>query len=587
MRPQRWLSKLSFGLRSLLHRRELDRELDDELAYHLESKTEDNIAKGMTPEEARRSARIDLGGVEQAKERVRSERTGAWLETFLQDFRFGLRVLRKSPGFTAAVVLTLGLGIGGATAIFSTLQTALLQPLPFPSPDRLTMLWTQAQNQSGGLLRTAYSNVEQWKRQSDSFEEMGVFDPASATLTGEAGAEKITVVRASAGLARVLGVQPFRGRWFSDDEETRRLNVALVSYSFWRAHFAGANPLASELVIDGVPTQVIGILPKDLEFPEGDLWEPETLFPDWPARRAAGGSGPWFVVGRLRSRVSMNQAQSEMDTIARRLGEQLPPAQADESVRVMPLRDYLIGPDTRLTLWCLAGALLCLLLIACSNAAGLSLARGTVRRKEFAIRAALGASYGRIMRQVLIESFALSAASGILALLVAEAGTKLLVAIEPAVIAQLHAAALDVATLGWSIVLCSGTGIFIGLAASVPIVRRGSTLSGLRAAGRGLTQCEHSHRLRRVFLVTEFALTTILLVGAGLLLRSLHSIYNVHLGFQPGRVLSSQLSARDIGGAAQREEFYNRTLERIRFRVCGAPQSLRIFSRARFPERRS
>jgi predicted permease len=454
------------------------------------------------------------------------------------------------------------LGIGGTTAIFSTLNTALLQPLPFPSPDRLTMLWTQTQNHSGGLLRTAYPNVEQWERQSNSFEEIGVFDPASATLTAEAGAEKVSVIRASAGLARVLGVQPFRGRWFSDDEETRRLNVALVSYRFWHAHFAGADPLASELMIDGVPTQIIGILPKNLEFPEGDLWEPETIFPDWPARSAAEGSGPWFVVGRLRSSVSMNQAQSEMDTIARRLDEQLPPTQADEGVRVMPLRDYLIGPDTRLTLWCLAGALFCVLLIACSNAAGLSLARSTVRRKEFAVRATLGASSGRIMRQVLIESLALSAASGILALLVAEAGTRLLVAIEPAVLTQLHTATLDAATLGWSIVLCSGTGIFIGLAASVPIARRDSTLSGLRA-GRGLTHGEHSHRLRRAFLVTEFALTAILLVGTGLLLQTLHSIQNVYLGFQPGRVLSAQLSARDIAGAVQREDFYNRTLERI------------------------
>ncbi|HKQ88744.1 MAG TPA: ABC transporter permease [Candidatus Acidoferrales bacterium] len=559
----RTLRSLCIRVASLFRRERRDEELAAELESHLQFHIEDNLRAGMTPEEARRQAIIRLGGVEQTKESYRTQRGIWWLEILGQDVRFAIRSLQRSRGFAATTVLILGLAIGANVAIFSALNAALLRPLPFPSPDRLAMLWTHAPNQNGDQLRTAYWNVEQWKQQTTSFREIATFDPGSDTLTGSEGAEKINVVRASASLARVLGIQPLRGRWFSDDEEARRMDVALISYSFWSAHFAAADPLGSELVIDGVRTQIIGILPESFEFPGGDVCEPETVFPDWPARRAARGSGPWFVLGRLRPDVSMRQAQTEMDTIAERIDEQLPASQADEGVIVTPLRDYLIGPNARLTLWSLAGALLCVLLIACSNVAGLSLARSTVRRKEFAVRAALGASYGRIVRQLLIESLALSTASGIVGLLVAEAGAKLLVTIEPADISHLNTAVLDVATLGWAIVLCCGTGIFVGLAASMPVVKKGFTMSALQAGARSLTPGVHSHRLRRALLVSEFALTTILLVGAGLLMRTLQSIGNVPLGFQPGRVLSAQLSTRDIAGAARREDFYNRTLARV------------------------
>lgn len=557
------LSPLRSFVHRVFHRGEVDDDLAAELRSQLDLMTDQKIKDGMKPDEARRAAKIELGGVEQVKEQVRAVRTGVWLDSFWQDLRFAMRSLRRNRGFASTTILILSLAIGANVAIFSALDAVLLRPLPFPSPDRLTMLWTHVPKRNKEQLRTAYWNVEQWAEQSKSFEEIAVFDPSSATLTGTQSAEKIKVVRASASLARVLGVQPFQGRWFSEDEAVRRLDVALVSYSFWRAHFDSGDALGSELVIDGIPTRIIGILPEDFRFPEGDVWEPETTLPDWPSRRAARGSGSWFVVGRLRPNVSVTQAQTEMSIIAKRIDPMLPTSQTDEGVTVMPLRDYLVGPDSRLTLWSLTGALLCILLIACSNVAGLSLARSTVRRKEFALRAALGASHTRIIRQVLIESFALSGISGVLGLFVALAGTKLLAGIVPAEIAHLQKLTLNFGALGCAIGLCVVTGVFVGLASSMPTVKRGFPLASLSAGGRGMTPGEHSSRSRRILLVSEFALTTVLLIGAGLLVRTLHALEGVRLGFQPDRVLSVQLSTRDVDGATRREDFYSRLLARV------------------------
>ena len=546
-----------------VRRRGGDEEIAAELESHLAMHVEENLQRGMTAEEARRQALIKLGGIEQTKESCRDQRGLGLLGVLAEDIRFALRSLRRNRGFASTTILILTVAIGANVAIFSALDAVLLRPLPFPSPDRLTMLWTQVPKRNKEQLRTAYWNVEQWTEQSESFEEIAVFDPSSATLTGAQTAEKIKVVRASASLASVLGVQPFQGRWFSEDEAARRSDVALVSYSFWRAHFDSSDALGSELVIDGTPTRIVGVLPEDFKFPEGDVWEPETTLPDWPSRRAARGSGSWFVVGRLRPNVSVAQAQTEMSIIAKRIDPMLPPSQMDEGVTVMPLRDYLVGLDSRLTLWSLTGALLCILLIACSNVAGLSLARSTVRRKEFALRAALGASHTRIIRQVLIESFALSGVSGLLGLLVASAGTRLLTGIMPAQMAHLQDVRVNFAALMCATALCAATGIFVGLASSIPTVRRGVLLADLNAGGRGMTLGGHSSRSRRILLVSEFALTTILLIGAGLLVRTLYALESVRLGFQPDRVLSVQLSARDVDGATRREDFYSRLLARI------------------------
>ena len=555
-----WVMRLG----GLFGRKRSDRELAEELEAHLQFQTEDNVRAGMTAEEARRQALMKLGGIEQTKESCREQCGLLWLEILGQDLRFAVRSLRRNRGFTSTTILILSVAIGANVAIFSALDAMLLQPLPFPSADRLAMLWTHAPRRDQEQLRTAYWNVEQWTEQTRHFQEFAVFDPSSATLTGANSAEKITVVRASSSVARVLGVQPLRGRWFSEEDAARRLNVALISYSFWRAHFdSGDDALGSELVVDGIPTRIVGILPENFKFPEGDVWEPETTFPDWPSRRVARGSGSWFVVGRLRPNVSLMQAQTEMSVIAKRIDTMLPPSQTDDGVTVMPLRDYLVGPDSRLTLWSLAGALLCILFIACSNVAGLSLARSMVRRKEFALRAALGATHTRIIRQVLIESFALSGISGLLGSLVALAGTKLLTGIVPAEMAHLQKATLNFDALGCAAALCIVTGIFVGLASSVPTVKRGFPVAALNAGGRGMTSGEHSSRTRRVLLVSEFALTTILLIGAGLLIRTLHALESVRLGFQPDRVLSVQLSTRDVGGATRREDFYSRLLARV------------------------
>jgi putative ABC transport system permease protein len=428
------------------------------------------------------------------------------------------------------------------------------------------MLWSETPRQGVREGRSAYWNVEQWRGQSTSFVDLAVFDPVSATLAGPEGAEKISVNRVSANLFPLLGVSAYQGRLFSAEEAEQRQRLALISYRFWQTRFGGSrSAIGSFVQIDGQPSQIIGVIPETGRFPVGDtdVWEPHTLFPDWTARRVARGLGSWFVVGRLRPNVALGQAQDEMNAITAGLNQQLPAAERNRGVTVVPLSVQIAGPRVRLTLWMLTGAVLCVLLIAATNVASLSLARATSRTREFAVRASLGASRGRIARQLLAENLVLAGMAGLSGLLLASAGIRFILTLAPANLAGLREAGLNPVVLGWSSSLCLLTGILVGLAPAITLARRDLRPS-FQEGGRSVAGGVAARGSRRALVAVELTLAVVLLVGAGLLVRSLWSLHDVALGFQPEGRLSVQLAAPVSLPGGQRASFYERVLDSVR-----------------------
>jgi len=558
-----WARVVAARLCRLFDHKRFERELDEEVRFHLQMQIEDNLKAGMNPAAARNAALRSFGGIEPMKEIYRERRAFPVVETTVQDLRYAVRTLGKNLGFTTTAVAVLALAIGVNTAMFSVLNAVLLRPLPYKSPDQLVMLWSQNPDRNPREGRTAYWNVEQWRRQSGSFAAMAFFDSASATLTTADRADKISVLRTSPDLFPLLGVQPSQGRVFTAREAEQRERLALISHRFWLSRFGGSlEAIGASIQLDGAPSRIIGILPADFSFGDEDVWEPYTMYPDWDAVRRARGAGFWAVIGRLRPHVTIEQAQEEMDAIARRLDGQLPSAQRNLGIRVAPLSLHVVGTRPRLALWMLAGAVFLVLLIAATNVASLSLARSATREREMAIRAALGASRTRIVRQLLAESLTLAVVAGLLGLLVACAGIRLILAFKPGNLTRLNQVSLDPQVLACALALCLLAGILVGVAPAMAMARRDPGSYG-RTGGRGIAGGAATLRTRRALVVTEFALAVILLVGAGLLLRSLWSVQNVDVGFRPKRVLSVSLAPPASTGAAQRSAFYRLVLEQV------------------------
>ncbi len=369
------------------------------------------------------------------------------LRMAVHDLRYAFRCLGRSPGFAVTSVATLALAIGASTAMFSVLNAVLLRPLPYESPDRLVMVWTEIPSQGVREGRSAYWNVEQWRSQSRSFTDLAVSDPVSLILTQAGQREQISGLRASANLLPLLGVRPFRGRLFTSAEADDRRRLAVISHRFWQTRFGGSDDaIGRTLQLDGLSSEIIGILPEAIDHVRGaDVWEPQTLFPDWDTRRAVSGAGGWFVVGRLRPGVSLDQARTEMNAIASRLDAELPAIARGRRLNLVPLSDSVTGATPRLVLWTLTGAALLLLLVAAANVAGLSLARSVGRVPEMAIRSALGASRARIVRLLLAESMTVAALSAVLGLLLAAAATRAIKVFGPANLARLQEADLGFA----------------------------------------------------------------------------------------------------------------------------------------------
>ena len=466
-------------VRGLFKQSRLERELDDEVRFHVEMQIEDNVKAGMSATEARYAALRSFGGIEPMKERHRERRIIASIETIAQDIRYAARMLRRNPAFAATAAATLALAIGANAVMFSVLNAVLLQPLPYRSPEQLTMVWTGTGPDARG--RPSFVTADAWRRQSQSFTDMAVLDPVSATLTDRDGAERIGVARTSPNFFPLLGVQPLHGRSFSAEDAEQRRRLAVIGYRFWQRRFGGSRgAIGASIVLDGLPSEIIGIMPEAPGvFGLGaDVWEPHTLFPDWEVRRATPNTGSWFVIGRLRPGVTVDQAQAEMSAIARARDAEVPAAERNRGVSVVPLSLFVVGSRSRLALWMLTGAVLCVLLIAAANVASLSLARGAGRAREMATRAALGASPFRIVRQLLAESATLAVISGVLGSGLAAGGIRLVRAFGPADLARLNQVTLDPRVLGWALAISLLTGILVGFAPAIMMCRRDSRPSG-------------------------------------------------------------------------------------------------------------
>ena len=551
---------LLFRLRALLRSRQMDREIDDEIAGHLAEAAEEYVRQGLSPDEARRAARRSFGGVPQTREVSRQVRSFIWLEELPRDARYALRTLRRNPAFTTAATATLALAIAANTAMFSVLDAVLLRPLPYRSPEQLAMLWTENPTQNLREGRSALWDVEQWRGQSQTFADMATFDSVSTLLTGTEGVEQIVGASISTNLLPLLGVQPRLGRGFSAADAGQEQRLVLISHDFWQARFGGSrDALGATLVLNGVASEIVGILPADFQIAtfNADVWEPHTTEP------RARGSQTWFVVARLRPGVTFEQAQAEMSAVAGRLNDRLPAADRNQGISVVPLSLYMVGPQSRLALWTLGGAVFCVFLIAAANVASLSLARSTARAREMAVRAALGANGGRIVRQLLTESVLLAAVSGLMGTLLALWGIRLIRAFGPDDLPRLNEVSLDPRVLGWALVVSLLAGILVGLAPAMTTMRRDLRPSG-EESGRTVSGGTSSRRIRRALVVAEFALAIVLLAGAGLLVRSWWHVNGVDPGFRPERVLVMEISPPPTYSVpAQRTNLYHRVLEQI------------------------
>jgi predicted permease len=471
-----------------------------------------------------------------------------WLEDLARDLRHALRSLGKSPAFTTGAVATLALAIGTNTAMFSVLNAVLLRPLPYQSPEQLAMLWTEDPTHNLREGRSALWDVEHWRSQSQSFADMATFDTVSTMLTGPDGAEQIIGASISQSLLPLLGVRPIVGRGFSVDEAEQGQPLVLISHRFWQARFGSSHDaLGATLVLNGLPCRIIGILPADFQIArlDADVWMPHAR------GQSVRGGETWFVVGRLRPAMTFDQAQAEMSAVARRLNDQMPAAGRNRGISVVPLSLYMVGPQSRLALWMLGGAVFGVFLIAAANVTSLSLARSLARAREMGVRVVLGASAGRIVRQLLTESVLLAAISGLIGTLLALLGIRLIRAFGPASLPRLNEIGLDLRVLGWALAISMLAGIVVGLAPAIATLRR-----DVRPTGPATS------RIRRALVVTEFSVAIVLLVGAGLLVRSWMQVTSIDPGFRPERVLVMELSApATFSTPAQRADLYHRVLQ--------------------------
>ena len=558
------LRKLKNGLRVLFRKEQLEQELDDEVRFHVERQIEEHVRAGMSLQEARRRARIELGGVEQVKENVREVRWGTILETFWQDIRYGARMLRRNPGFTTVAVLTLALGIGANTAIFSVVNGVLLRPLPFQNPARLVVVWESSE---GATNSVSVPNYFDWRDQNQVFSDVALFRGRNYILTGAGEANRLRAGVASGRFFDLLGVQPLFGRTFGpEDDRTGADRVVVLSYGLWQRRFgADRDVLGEALLLNGNAYTVIGVMPRDFRHPDTDLvqmWLPVSFDTEYVSDLNTRGDHSFQVIARLREGVGLDQARAEMIAIASRLEAEYPGANAGMSAMVLPLLDALVE-DVRPALLVLLGAVGLVLLIVCANVANLFLARAAAREREFGVRVALGAGRTRLVRHLLTESLLIAGIGGGLGLLMAIWGVDLLAALAPRNVPRLDKVAVDGPVLGITFALSVLTGLLVGLA-PVRQVFRSEMQSFLREGGRGTTAVGGG-RLRNILVISEVTLSLVLLVGAGLLIKSFLHLMAVNPGFDPQNVLTLRVSLPGSTYAEKRQQaaFQRQLVERI------------------------
>ena len=555
--------QLAGRLRGFFRRRTVEAEVEDELRFHLAMQERAGLERGLSAADARRAARLRFGNPAALRELAMDVRGGGWLETAWQDARYALRVLLRAPGFTVVATLTLALGIGANTLVFSVVSTVLLRPLPFAEPDEIVRLY---ETWPPNVIRVeaAPANFADYRSEATTLSAVaGWLSGANLSLTGMGEPEKLEAAMASASLQDVLGVPPLRGRWFTPAEEAYRASpVAVISHALWQRLFGGdPAALGREIVLDGRPTPVIGVMPAGFDFPSRttEVWVPMAMGPE-----QAAGRGDHYVqvIARLRPGFTAEQAAADLERVSGRLRREFPLTNADVGVVVVPLREAIVG-DTRRPLAILGGVVVFVLLIACTNVANLLLARAGARRHEMAIRIAVGGGRSRIVRQLVTESAVLGLLGGVAAALVASGGVLFLRRLLPEGLLPTGELQVDARVLAFTAALSLGTGVLLGVLPAFQLSRDATAEALKQRAGaiRGV----RAPRLRDLLVTSQVALALVLAVGAVLMTRSYWRIVSVDPGFDPQGVLTMrvELDSRSYDTAERRNAFYDELLRRI------------------------
>jgi putative ABC transport system permease protein len=560
------LAKVRSFLRNLLSTRRVEAELDQEVHAHLELLTDENIRAGMPSEEAERAARMELGGIEQVKEQVREKQMGNWVRSVFSDCRYGLRQLRKNPGTTAVMVFTLALAIGATTAIFSVVYGVLLRPLPYRDSNRIMAIFELSS--AGHRSHLADPNFDDFRDQNRSFQAIAKYNDDVVSVSGTSQPTRTTAAAVSPEFLKVFRVQPILGRDFSASDAKKGASpTVLASYGYWRQHLGSGQDLPQlHLKIGGALYSVIGVLPPEFRFPKDvDLWLPADLDGENQSRT----SHNYLAVGRLRDGVTVQQANQDISAIARRIRE-TSSEQGDYLLKggiVLPLQDSITG-EARPALLVLLGAVGFLLLVACANVANLLLAQASVRERELAIRSALGAARGRLIRQLLTEAFLLSLAGGSLGVLGALGGVAGLVALAPGNLPRLESVSISTPVLAFALLL--STAVAAGLGAfTAARATSGDLRKGLEEGGRGQAGSQGSQRVGRILVAAQIAITLVLVVGAGLLGRSLLKVLEVNPGFRVDKVVTMDVSLPwtgwdDAKAKAVQGIFFSNLIDRLK-----------------------
>jgi putative ABC transport system permease protein len=553
-----WLREVARRLWMLVHRRQFDADLAEEMRLHLELRQQEHLESGMTPDSARAAAHRRFGNDLALRETSHEAWGWEWLEDLVQDVRFGLRILRRNPGFTFVAVLTLALGIGANTAIFSVIDGVLLRPLPYEDPQQLV---TMRPNDSPPNVRDIRTEVR-------AFSKGGGINVEKMDYTGGIEPVQVRIGLVDAAFLETLGVEPMLGRILSPGEDVKGApRLAVASYPFWR-DFLRSDPhaLGTPIRLGGETYTVIGVMPSTFAPPaeHADLFV--SIWTAEPGGAAERDLHFMHTYWRLRPGVTLAQAQAEMAALDRRLAERYPAEEKERKTRLVPLQEWLVG-DIRPALLVLFGAVGLVLLIACANFASLMMAREVARRQELVIRAALGAGRGRLIRKTLTESALLSVLGGAAGLLLAQWGTRILLALRPEKLGRLTGIHMDGRVLLFVLAVSGLTGVVFGTAPAW-VAARGSVAEALSEGGRSTTASATGHRIRDVLVAAELALALVLLVGAGLLIKGFSRLRATSPGFNPSSVTTMylQLPRTRYGEIPRQTQFRRELLSRLNSR---------------------
>ncbi|MGH9730153.1 MAG: ADOP family duplicated permease, partial [Candidatus Acidiferrales bacterium] len=541
-------------------------EIAEEVNRHLEMAARESVERGENPRQAEQSARREFGNAGIVREAARDQWGRRWIESLFQDARYALRTLRKSPGFTAVAIVTLALGIGANTAIFSVAYNILLRPLPFRDAGRLVMVWEDDSAYGFAQNTPSPGNFSAWKSQNNVFNDTAAYSGRTFNLTGHGNPEQFRGIQITANMFPLLGVKPALGRNILPSEDKPGANYAVIlSHGMWMANFGGDPQIIGRQVsLNGANYSIIGVMPRGFIFPDRtvQMWTPIGFS---EAELDNHGSHYLHVVARLKPGVSLKSANADLGVVARNLQKQFPDSNAKEGAFAVPLRDRLTG-SSRIAALILLGAVGFVLLIACANVANLLLARAAGRHRELAMRMALGAGRRRIIRQLLTESIMLSAIAGCAGLLLAFWGTPFLAHLVPEGLAPISGAGINLQVLAFLFTVSIACGILFGLAPALRVSRI-DLVSAIKQGGAQAGAASSGTRMRDVLVVAEVALAVILFSGATLMLRSFINVLDLDPGFRPAHVLAveTELPSPKYKDIARRNAFFEQVLNRVNY----------------------